>query len=301
MTNITIKTSGGEKIILNRSYKTTPDYTVPSVFQIGINQSTPVPGISSLDFPIPISDGTTNDDGSNTLTGSGGGDNTTDNTSTYKEGAGNSDDTAQNLIANGTSATKTWSISDLSSAGVNCDSTKYTGLWFYIKDSTTLAKFKSSGTALEIRTGADTTTNYYSLSYTAAELSTGWNWLYDGIMEDNWTSNGTPGTLDHFAIIITTNNATDTFSAGDVVYDLLRQWTLADTKKAITSITINESTNQAVVECDLTTTEANGFNTNAIALLNTDSTPKISDAATYPDKSKNAIDLFTYKITTRLL
>ena len=40
------------------------------------------------------------------LTGSSGGDNSTDNTDTYKEGAGNVDVTSQNLIANDTSATK---------------------------------------------------------------------------------------------------------------------------------------------------------------------------------------------------
>ena len=56
----------------------------------------------------------TNDDGSNAFTGSSGGDNSTDNTSVFKEGGGNTDVTAQNLIANDTNADKIWVISDLS-------------------------------------------------------------------------------------------------------------------------------------------------------------------------------------------
>lgn len=130
-----------KKILLNRAYKSTPDYTVPSQFKVGTANGTPAIGDTDLDVPIPITDGTVNDDGSNQLTGSSGGDNTTDNTSIFKPGAGVSDDTAQNLIANGTNVSKVWSIANLAANGTNITGTQPVGYWLYIADATALAKF----------------------------------------------------------------------------------------------------------------------------------------------------------------
>ena len=63
----------------------------------------------------------------------------------------------------GTNVLKIWTIADLSSLGTNITQTQFFGLWIFIKDSTALAKFKSSGTALEIKLGSDTG-NYFSLT-----------------------------------------------------------------------------------------------------------------------------------------
>ena len=157
-------TNNGANIILDRIFKSVISYTVPSVYKVGIGSTDPTVSDTDLTVAVPISDGTTNDDGSNTLTGSSGGDNSTNNTTTFKQGGGNTDVTAQNLISNGTSATKTWTIANLAAAGTVITATEPFGLWLYIADATTLAYFKDSGTAVQIRLGSEIN-NYYSKSH----------------------------------------------------------------------------------------------------------------------------------------
>ena len=162
MANGSIIVNNGKTIILSRSYDSTETETVPSRFSVGISNGTPDVADTALDVRIPISDGTVNDDGDNQMTGSNGGANSTDNTSTFKPGAGVSDDVAQNLVTDGlgANATKTWTITDLSVNGVVMTATEPFALWLYIDDAADLAKFVAAGTALEIRLGSDST-NYY--------------------------------------------------------------------------------------------------------------------------------------------
>lgn len=290
-----IKTTLGKKIVLNRSYKTTPDYTIPSQFKVGIGTTTPAVGDTDLTNSVPIDNGTTNDDGSNQLTGSNGGSNTTDNTTTYKPGAGLSDVTAQNLIATIGNATKTWTISNLATAGTVCVADQYTGLWLYIKDSTAYGKLLSSGTCFEVRIGSDGS-NYYGKTYTAANLATGWNWIALGVLNTN-TETGTVGSpIDYFELEITTNNTTDTFAAGDIVYDLLRQWEATDLLKDFTSTTLNESTLTVSHVCEVLSGEAVGYDLTEIGTFNTDSTPKLDGRDTYTAKSKSSGEEFKYTI-----
>ena len=307
MSNGSIITNNGKRVMLYRAYTENADlssteYLPPTRYKVGINNDTPSVFDNDLDLLIPVNVGTVCDDGSNQLTGSSGGTNTTDNTTTYKVGGGVGDDTAQNLLANDTNASKIWTISDLTTDGSNADSSKYIGLWFYIKDSTTLAKLKTSGTCLEVRLGADTTTNYYSKTYEAGDLSTGWNWLSDGELLSTWTENGTPGTLNDFQIIITTNNATDEFAAGDVVYDLLRQWEVSDTIRDLDpdypsfDLTNLEVTNRAT----LTTVHANGFDLNGFGMFNEDSSALMTGEDTHPSDSKSDTDEFVYIVVDRV-
>ena len=191
---------GGKKIILNRSFKSSPDYTTISRAKFGTNSTTTyIESSTEIDNPVPIEDGTVLDDGSNTLTGSSGADNSTDNTSTFKPGAGQSDATAQNLIKNDTDATAIWTISNLATAGTNATADQYTGLWIYIKDATALAKFVTSGTCLEIKLGSDSS-NYYSITYETGDLSTGWNWLPIGILNTLTETGTVSGNIDTFII-----------------------------------------------------------------------------------------------------
>ena len=108
---------------MDRGYKASPTFTAPTVFKVGQDQSTPLVTATDLTNAVPISNGTVNDNGDNTLTGSSGGDNSTDNTTTFKPGAGVSVVTSQNLIANNTNATKIWTISNLASLGTNITGT----------------------------------------------------------------------------------------------------------------------------------------------------------------------------------
>lgn len=306
MANGSIITDSGKKIIINRAYKASPDYTVPSEFKVGISNGTPSVTDTDLDVAVPIANGTTNDDGSNTMTGSSGADNSTDNTTIYKEGAGNSDATAQNLLADGTSTNvlKIWTIADLSSAGSVMTATEPFALWFYIKDATELAKLKTSGTALEIKLGSDSS-NYYSKTWTQANLAAGWNWLTSGTTAVNaLTETGTvSGSIDTFIIEVTTNNAGDEFAAGELVYDLLRQWAVADlTKTYETSYpTIDETNFEMETQCVLSSVQANGFDLNGFGLVNTDGTVLFHSEDTFTAESKSDTDQFTFIVKDRLV
>jgi len=304
MVNGSIITDSGKKIILNRSYKASPDYTVPTKFKLGISNGTPNVGDTDLDDTIPITNGTVNDDGDNTLTGSSGGNNTTDNTTTYKIGGGVSDDTSQNLIANVSNATKIWTISNLASAGSNVTSSYFGGVWIYIKDATALAKFKTSGTALTLKLGSDSS-NYYSITRTAALLATGWNWVADhDTAVSGWTETGTvAGNVDTYIIEIVTNNATDTFVAGDVLADLLRTWQVSDTVKTFETgyPAIDETNHEVEIRCAVSSTLANGFDLDGFCLVNTDGTVLMHSEDTITAESKSNTDQFTFIVKDRLI
>ena len=257
-----------------------------------------------MDIAVPIDDGTPNDNGNNTLTGSSGGDNTTDNTTTFKEGAGLSDVTSQNLIANNGNVTKIWTISDLSSLGTNITGTSPFGLWFYINDAADLAKFLTSGTALEIKLGSDSS-NYFSKTFAVSTLATGWNWITSNTVAVNaLTETGTvSGNIDTFIIEVITNNATDTFIAGDVLYDLLRQWVSADLFKDMVSgfPTVDVTNLEATSRILLGASQANGFDINGEAIFNKDTAELIISEATFTAESKSSNDEFAWVVVDRLL
>ena len=280
---------------MDRGYKASPTFTAPTVFKVGQDQSTPLVTATDLTNAVPISNGTVNDNGDNTLTGSSGGDNSTDNTTTFKPGAGVSDVTSQNLIANNTNATKIWTISNLASLGTNITGTSRASIWLYINDSADLAKFKSSGTAIELKLGSDSS-NYFSKTWTRSLLAVGWNWLNTGTTAVNaLTETGTvSGNIDTFIIEITTNNGTDTFSAADVLYDLLRTWVAGDLTKAVTSTTIDNTALTVQIRSDLSSTEANGFVIDSHGNFNTDSTALLEGLEDFDDESKTDTDEFIF-------
>lgn len=307
MANGSILVNNGKKILINRAYKATPDYTVPSRFRVGISNGTPSVADTDLDVSIPIENGTVLDDGDNQLTGSSGADNSTDNATTYKEGAGVSDNKSQNLLADnaGTNVLKIWSIADLSANGAKATAAEAFGLWLYIKDATEYAKLKASGTAVEIKIGTDSS-NYYSKTWTKADLAAGWNWLTSGTTVTNGlteTGTATDGDLKYFAIEVTTVNAGDEFAAGELLYDLLREWTVAERSKTYETNypTIDETNFEMETRCLLTSVHANGFDINGLALINTDGTILMHSEDTFTAESKSDTDQFTFIIKDRLI
>lgn len=307
-TNDSILNTAQKKVLLYRGYTETGDlsatqYLPATQSRIGINGATPNTANTDLDYPVPIEHGTVNDDGDNTLTGSSGGDNTTDNTTTYKEGAGVFDVTAQNLIANNTNATKIWTISNLATLGTNIDGTKMFALWIYIKDAAALAKFLSAGTALEVKLGSDTS-NYFSVTYTASALAVGWNWITSNktIVNDLTETGTVSGDIDTFIIEITTNNATDTFVAGDVMFDLLRTWTDADTRIDFISgyPNIDLDTLQVTIRTFISSVKANGFLVDNHSLWNEDATKLMLSEDKMTGESKSLADDFAYVAKDRL-
>jgi len=291
------KQDEGYNVLFNRGYKATPDYSQPFNMRFGINQPTTITGAETdLDFPIPILDGTVNDDGNNQLIGATGGDNSTDNTTTFKPGAGVTDNTSQNLIANNSSTLKIWTIADLSINGNVIDITKYCGFWIYIKDSTTLDKFRTTSFSLQLKLGSNSSNTYF-INIETSNLSTGWNWITDSDIVGDWSTDGTPaGNIDYFKILIVTKNATDTFIAGDVVFDLLRQWERSDTILAFDSgyPSFDEIGIDVLVRSTLNTTQAVGFNINAMSIENTDTPPKMTDLHTFDADSKSDTDEFVF-------
>jgi hypothetical protein len=307
MTKTFIKTNKGAEIYLYRATTANGDlsstqYSPESQFSVGTAEVSPTVTSTTLNSPIPISNGTINDDGSNTLTGSAGGDNSTDNTTTYKPGGGIVDNTAQNLVVNDTSASKTWVLADLATAGTIIDKTQYCGLWLYIKDQTTLDYFHSSSTCLEIRLGSGVG-DYYNKTYEVGDLSTGWNWLPLGIVED-LSETGTVGaTINRFTIIITTNNATDEWGTGDVIYDLLRQWEETDLfKDYVTSYpTINFTTLEVTKRSYLTSVDAVGFVIDGYGDFNSDTTKLLGSKAKITARGKSDSDEFIFDLKERII
>jgi len=307
MTNNYLKTVNGAKIYmyrantLNASLSST-QYLPESQFQVGTSEVTPTKLQTSLTSPLPITNGTINDDGSNTLTGSNGGENSTDNTVTFKPGAGVVDNTAQNLKVNDTSATKQWTIADLSVAGTIITKTEYCGLWLYIIDQTTLDYFNTSGTTLSIRLGSGVG-DYYSKSYLHTDLSIGWNWLPFGIVEDLTETGTVAGDIDYFCIIITTNNATDEWAEGDVIYDLLRQWEESNTLKDYVSTypLIDLDNLEVTKQAYLTTVDLNGFNFDGYGDFNKDTSKLLTNKGKITSRSKSDTDEFIFICKDRII
>jgi len=302
MTNGSIITSLGKNIILNRAIKSVPDYTALSKFKIGIANGTPVVSSTDLDYAVPISNGTVVDNGDQILTGSSGGDNTTDNSSIYKEGAGQSDGKSQNLIANATNENKIWTLTPLTASFVG---TKPFAFWLYIKDAIALAKLVSF--SLTIRTNGDAANKYYIQTFLVASLAVGWNWCTSNIgLVSAMTqgAGGVPsGAMNEMILTAITNNATDTFIAGDLCYDLMRQWETTDlTKTYMTSYpTINETNFEGTIQGQILSTEANGFNINSYGDFNTDGTNKMGTENTITAESKSSTDQFTFITKLRLV
>lgn len=300
------KTTNGKTIMLNRTYKSTPDYTVVSRFEIGQGTTAFSSVDTALGQPIPITNGTVNDDGSNTanLVGTNGAANSTDNAVTFKAGAGTTDVTAQNLVTNGAgvNATKTWTIANLAAAGTVMTATEPFGFWLYIDDAADLAKFLAAGTCLEIqfRTTLDAANLFFAKVWTLADLAVGWNWLTSDLVNVEDLTDGAPagdpsGVLDEVIIEATTANATDEFNvavAGELVFDLLRQWATTDLYASITSgYPILDETNLEVEQRGfVASTSANGFLITEAGDFNSDATMLIDDRNTFTAISKSSTD-----------
>jgi hypothetical protein len=311
MANGSIIVDTGKQIIINRAYKATPDYLVPTQFKVGISNSTPDVGDTDLDVAIPIDNGTINDDGSNTgnLVGSAGGTTSTDNITRFKPGGGTSDVTAQNLLANGTSVSKTWTIANLAAAGSVMTLTNPFGVWIYMDETAVYDLLAAAGTVFDIRfrTTGDGATLYYQYVRTKAQLAAGWNWITSGttIMTGLTQGAGGPpsGVCDEVVLIITTAAAGTTFSAGECVWDLLRDWAESDLVKDYISgyPTIDETSFEVETRCQLVSTEANGFDLNGFGNFNKDASILLSGEDTFTAESKSNTDQFTFIVKDRLI
>lgn len=297
----TILTRNGKNNLLYRGYTANGDlsateYLVPSTFRIGINNKAPNFDDTEMTYDIPIADGTVLDNGSTNMTGDAGGENSTDNTTTYKEGAGETDATSQNLITNDTSIYKIWYVN----TGSDFTLTQPYGLWLYIKDATTLAYI--SAITIQFQSTLGTIRYYHDIDMST--ITIGWNWITSNkkvISDLSFSASGTAGRL---AIQIITFNATDSWSEGDVIYDLCRQWDpdtdlVSDIDTGFPSIDYNNS--EVTIQSTLATNEANGFLIDSIGIFNEEDTPKLLSLGQTSGESKSSTDEFIYIIKERIL
>jgi len=293
MANGSIITNSGKKIILNRAYKTTPDYLEPTTFKVGIDNSTPAVADTDLDVPVPIS-GTEAVDDCETADWTDSADMThTLNASTFKEGS-NSISLAKDAGTSTTfSTSKTTTSRDFTS--------KTLFVWVYL---TAVADLVATGTdAITIRFGS-ASGDYYQKGWDISELAVGWNLLYfTSATADSTTGSPTIGACDYSFIQGTTDLAADTIAADRILMD---DWKVASTddftKTFVSGYPSFDETNHEVeIRGILLSTEANGNNINGFGLFNTDGTVLMHSEDTFTAESKSSTDQFTFIVKDRIV
>lgn len=281
--------------MLNRTYKSSPDYTIPSQFKVGIGTTTPSASDTAVETPVPIT-GTESVDACDATTGwtANGTNSVSLNTSSFKEGTG-----SLNLIKSDTSS----ATISMSKTTTSLASFASKDLWVFAYISSTLyALLKTSGTALQIRFGTDGS-NYYSYDRTKAQLSEGWNYLNFNTGTASGTT-GSPGTtnLDTTYISYITESALSTSSAGDFIIDDFKVASSGDYLQAFTSgyPTFDEASRTVTVNCFLSTTQANGFLISEIGTFNSDGTIKLIDHDVFTAQAKTQYDQFSFTITNEV-
>lgn len=303
MANGSFMNNNNRKILLYRGYTSndnlsSTEWLPPSKFSVGIGSDEMTVDSEDLTQKVPISNGTVIEDGTSTFTGSSGGDDSTDNTTLFKQGGGITDATAQNLIANDTSTSKTWFITGLTTT---IDNNKYIGVWIYLTESVldTLVEVE----CLEMRIGSNITSDYYNKVYDKEELETGWNWFNMGIVEDLALTGTISGDIDEFQVTLTTSNDSDTWGEDEVVIDLLRQWERSDYFKDFEEgyPSINLSNYEVSMRSYLNSIEANGYNIDSIGLWNKDDTEKLTGVSVFLPESKSETDEFAFIEVDRVI
>ena len=259
-------TYDGRNVLLNRFFKSSPDYGPASGVKFGTGTTTPTVDDTDIEEPIPINNLVQVDDCDATTGWTAGTDSAvTLNNTTYVQGTG-----SLNLTKSGTSGLNCSISKTTTSANMGTDSLR---LFFYILNSTALNKLATNSCVI-VRFGSDSS-NYYEWFFDRADLSTGWN-----VLKDMTTSNGIPTGLpvttamDYTLVQFTTNNASDTTSAGDIIVDNILLGSSADAYDAFQSgIPIfDEGTQSVTIVHTLGLTTANGYNITEFGTFNSDST-----------------------------
>lgn len=259
-------TTAGKKIALNRLFKSSPDYTVPSVFGIGIGTTTPTVSDTALESPVPMS-GTESVDDCETADWTDSSDMTTSiNSSIYKENT-----KALNLTKDGTgsasaSTSKATTSRDFTSKAFN--------MWFYVLNSTVLAQLATSN-CLTIRFGSDSS-NYYEWTYDNADLTTGWNYI-SGLTSSTATTTGSPTitACDYTFIQLTATGSSETWASGSFIMDDLKVASSDDfTSSFVSGYPILDETNlQSTIRGLVSVIQLNGYPISEWGVFNTDSSP----------------------------
>lgn len=285
----------GKKIIINRTFKSVPDYTAVKYYKVGINSATPLITDTNLTNPIPIKNTEIIDD-CEAITGwTDSADMTLSVNSTHKK-VGNY---SLNLTKDGTgsasaSTSKTTTSYDFTSKALS--------IWIYITDTATLNKLATSN-CLEIRYGSDAS-NYYKWTKNKADLSVGWN-LFMNLTSSNATvvSSPTITACDYTFIQLTATASSDTWAADSIAMDDIKLISTDDYLDDIdsTSPELDEINKEVTITTYLSSLEATGYDIDSLGLFNDDGTPLMFGEITFDSESKNQTDEFSFTVVYRQL
>ena len=288
-----LKTTNGKKIILNRAYKASPDYTALSKFKVGYTTSTLTVASNDLTNPLPIQTTESVDDCDATTGWSAGTDSAVAlNNSSYKQGTGSLSIAKSGTAGTVCSISKTTTSRDFTSKNLHC--------WIYI---TALSDLVASGTAISIRFGSDNS-NYYQFDIAIGSLSAGWNFIKKASTDASSTT-GTPAiaACDYFAILFNTDLAADTIAANRLLLDDIYVASSDDYLKDFdaTYPTLNETVMEAQIRCTLTSTQCNGHSVDSIGLFNADASRLMGSVDVMTAETKDSTDEFIFVIRERIL
>jgi hypothetical protein len=285
-------TNNGHKILINRAYKASPDYTVPSKIRIGADTSTPSVNTTALDRPLPIQ-GTEAVDSCDATTGWNN--STADttiavNASIYKEGTGS-------LSFAKTGATVA-TFGGYKTTTSRVFTSKDIWAWVYLVATTDLAP---TGPAITLRFGSDSS-NYYYKDFTQAQLQNGWNYLtFATGTATALTGSPDIANCDYTEIIFTAPTAPTTIAANRIVVDDIKLASADDYYKSFEGgyPIIDETLYQVTMRARLLTTDANGWLIDSIAWYNTDATELLHSVDVIIGESKSSTDELIFESVDR--
>jgi len=274
-------TQSGHKISLNRTWKSSPDYTPATVFKIGTGTTTVTTTDTDLETPIPITGQETVDD-CETADWTDSSDMTTSlNSTDFRIGANSLNLTKDGTASADASTSKTTTSVDFTS--------KRLEVFIYIDDQTTLDLFETTN-CITIRFGSDSS-NYSQWTKDKADLSVGWNYINNLTTTNRDSQTGTHSLTasDYTFIQITATASGDTWASGKVAMDDWRVVSDDDLTKTFVSgyPSLDETNLQSTIRALLLSTEGNQHELTEYGLFNTDATPLMFSRADHTAVSKN--------------
>lgn len=287
MTGSGVITTDGMKIVLDRTFSSSPTRTFPNQFMVGEGTTDATVSDTALVKPRAIENYEVVDTMDATTGWTASGTNSvTLNTTTYVRATG-----ALNLIKSDTGS----AIASMSKTTTSLNFTSKTFFAFVYISSSLYANLAASA-AVVFRFGSDSS-NYYQFAINKVDLTTLWNHLQFSTATATSTV-GSPSlsAMDYTYFALEATGAGITCAAGDFIVDEPFLWDSTDLDKT------QETGYPAISYADLSvelrgrlnTLNANGFLLTEVAFSNLDSTPLLFSRDTFSALSKTDVDEFIF-------
>jgi len=271
----------GIDAIMKRAYTATATETPPSLFGIGTGSTAFSAADTALEEPVPIRNTEAVDSCDTTAGWSAGTDSAvTLNTSSFIEGTG-----SLSLAKSGTSGT-TASMSK-TTPSLNFTAKRFC-VFVKIVD---LADLKSSGVALSIRFGSDSS-NYYRYDVDVSALAAGWQFISFASGDAVVVGSPVITACDYTFVAVFTDLAADLIAADRILFDNMALASADDYFKAFESgfPYVDTALDQITIEGRLTSLEANGHLISESGNFNADSPKVLWSRTTITPFSKSLSD-----------